>query len=210
MTVFDDILAKGIRSGMLPGRNQKARDWYRQTAQQAATKTIREQAGRTTSRPIVGSMYMFSYDPKHKKTLPFYDRFPLIFPIGPAPGGFYGINFHYLHPRLRARLMDALYKCASDKNLNTDTKLRINYQILKNIARVPYYKATVKHYLNRYVKSNFITVFPAEWDIALFLDVAKFEKATQQRVWEVSQNTIQPTGVRSIKKPSISIAGLKV
>jgi hypothetical protein len=199
MNVFDDILAKGIRSGMLPGRTKRARDWYRNTAQQAATKTIQEQQGRTVAVPQIGSMYMFWYNPKHKKTLPFYDRFPLIFPIGPAPGGFYGINFHYLAPRLRARLMDALYQLASDKNYDANTKLRINYQILKNIARIPYYKATVKHYLNTHVKSNFITVFPAEWDIALFLDTQKFEKASAQHVWEVSQNMIQPTSIRPIK-----------
>lgn len=200
MSVFDDILVKGIRSGMLPGRTKIARDWYRNMAQNSNTKRFADQKGRTTNSPSIGSMYMFWYDPKLKKTLPYYDRFPLIFPIGPAPGGFYGINFHYLPHRLRAKLMDALYTLATDKRYDDKTKLRINYQILKNIARVPYYKATLKHYLNTHVKSNFIAVFPAEWDIALFLDTQKFEKASANKVWDDSQQKINPVSVRRAAK----------
>jgi hypothetical protein len=200
MSVFDNILAKGIRSGKIPGRTKGARDWFRSMAEQAGRKQVRNEQGRTTNKADPGSMYLFSYDPKHKKTLPYYDRFPLIFPLGPARGGFYGINFHYLPLKLRARLMDMLYQVATDKKYDANTKLRLNYQVLKNIARVPYYKPTVKHYLNKHIKSNFIKVFAAEWDIALFLDCARFEKASQQKVWQDSQNMIQGVQVPTVKK----------
>jgi hypothetical protein len=40
----------------------------------------------------VGSMQMFFYDPKTKETLPYYDTFPLVVVVGPAEGGFYGLN----------------------------------------------------------------------------------------------------------------------
>jgi hypothetical protein len=170
-------------------------------AQHANVTTVKEEKARTTNQPKIGSMYMFSYNPKWKKKLPYYDRFPLIFPIDKAPGGFYGINFHYLPHRLRARLMDALYKVASDRRYDEHTKLKINYRLLKSLTRVPYYKPTVKHYLNKHVKSNFIQVFPAEWDIALFLDTQKFEKASAQKVWEDSANMIQ--GIKpAVTKPS--------
>ena len=48
------------------------------------------------------------YDAKHKATLPYYDGFPLILMLGPAKGGFMGLNLHYLPPVVRARLLDAV------------------------------------------------------------------------------------------------------
>jgi hypothetical protein len=64
----------------------------------------------TIDEKSIGKMYTFFYDPKHKETLPYYDLFPLIFVVGPAAGGFLGINLHYLPPVLRAKLMDSLYQ----------------------------------------------------------------------------------------------------
>ena len=57
----------------------------------------------------IGQMFMFFYDPKNKQTLPYYDRFPLVFPIELYSDGFLGINLHYLPQKYRANLMDALY-----------------------------------------------------------------------------------------------------
>ena len=107
--VFDDLLAKGVRAGEVPARTDSARAWYRDRARttriqpQTLIKSDRE---RLTSRVMIGRMYHFFYDPKHKKTLPYYDRFPLIFPFKSVRGGFLGINLHYLPLRLRAKLMD--------------------------------------------------------------------------------------------------------
>ena len=49
-----------------------------------------------------GMMLMFGYDPKWKKILPFYDKYPLCIIISPAPKGFMGLNLHYLPPELRS------------------------------------------------------------------------------------------------------------
>ena len=113
--MFDDILLKGIRAGQVPGRTQDARQWYRDQAKALPKKNqtdrlIRElrtdSNRRQDTRFLLGNMYLFAYDPKHKETLPYYDRFPLIFPINKAKGGFLGINLHYLPPPFRAKLMD--------------------------------------------------------------------------------------------------------
>jgi hypothetical protein len=112
--IFDEILLRGIRSGQAPARTAAAREWYREQAKGIARTTrnrsqgdklIKELTG-DTNRPQddrfrMGNMYLFSYDPKHKDTLPYYDRFPLIFPINKAKGGFLGITMHYLTPILR-------------------------------------------------------------------------------------------------------------
>ena len=42
--------------------------------------------GKATMRPKYGIMNLFGYDPKHKATLPYYDKFPLIMPLESAKG----------------------------------------------------------------------------------------------------------------------------
>ena len=52
-------------------------------------------------------MYMFKYNPKTKEKLPYYDTFPLIMPLEIYKGGFLGINFHYLPPKIRKKLLES-------------------------------------------------------------------------------------------------------
>jgi hypothetical protein len=195
--VFDEILLRGIRSGQVPARTQTAREWYRNQAKQI--RTVNETEFRTQStdryenRFRIGHMYQFIYNPKHKSTLPYYDRFPLIFPINKAKGGFLGINFHYLPLPLRAKLMDSLYEIATDDRYNENTKLQISYKTLAGAAKYREFAPTIKHYLSSNVVSKMIYIAPSEWDIALFLPTAKFQGATQTQVWADSRKIIRGT-----------------
>lgn len=196
--IFDDILLKGIRSGQVPGRTSAARDWYREQASGVARSKIQEDSfirqmgtDRYENRFRLGHMYMFLYDPKHKDTLPYYDRFPLIFPINRAKGGFLGLNFHYLPLQLRARLMDALYDVTTNDNFDETTKVRTSYNILNSATKYKEFKPTVKHYLADHVITKLVYINPAEWDIALFLPTARFEGASQSKVWQDSRKIIR-------------------
>tara|TARA_B110000503_G_C7109055_1_gene397272 strand:- start:795 stop:1403 length:609 start_codon:yes stop_codon:yes gene_type:complete len=196
--VFDDLLLKGIRSGQMPARTQEARTWYREQAAKVSksaadgTKLIKEMGvDRYETRFRLGNMYTYRYDPKHKATLPYYDSFPLIFPINKAKGGFLGINLHYLPPVLRAKLMDALYDTANNKNYTEATKLKLNYDILSGAAKFNMFKPTVKHYLMAHVVTKFVYIQPTEWDIALFLPSQKFVGATKAQVWKDSRAIIK-------------------
>lgn len=195
-SVFDDILLKGVRSGNIPARTQVARDWFRDAAKGLRNRNarpegiMRSNADALRSRPRVGRMYHFYYDPKGKKELPYYDTFPLIFMVGPAEGGFYGINMHYLPLQLRAKLMDALYDVASNKQFDESTRLRISYNILNGASKYRYFKPTFKHYLTQHVRSRFVEVNSTEWDIALFLPTERFEKAGKRKVHSDSRKLI--------------------
>lgn len=195
--LFDEILLDGIRKGQVPARSKSARDWYRNQAkgiskgEVSSQKIMKESSERFTTQPIVGNMYMYVYDPKHKKTLPYYDKFPLVFPIGKAKGGFLGLNMHYLPLPLRAKLMDALYNTVNNKNFDEKTKLKISYSILNSAAKFNMFKPTIKHYLRSHIRTKFVLVHPTEWDIALFLPTARFEKATQTKVWKDSRKIIR-------------------
>jgi hypothetical protein len=138
----------------------------------------------------IGSMYSFFYSPKHKKTLPFYDMFPLVFVIGPKPGGFLGINLHYLPPVLRAKLMDQLYTIINNKKFDSSTKLVVSYELLSKAARFKYFAPCVKHYLLEHVQSKFLTIEPKFWDVALMLPTEKFAKADIDTVWNKSRSQV--------------------
>lgn len=196
--IFDDILLSGIRAGQMPARNSTARVWYRDKAKEVGKvnetsffKTAGADRLKNTGQFKIGNMYMFYYDPKHKDTLPYYDRVPLIFPINRAQGGFLGINFHYLPLKLRAKLMDSLYGVASNDRYDDTTKMKVSYQILGASSQYREFKPTVKHYLFSQVRSKLLYVSPSEWDIALFLNIARFEGATQTQVWEDSRKIIR-------------------
>jgi hypothetical protein len=145
---------------------------------------------RFVNSPRIGQMYMFTYDPKHKDTLPYYDRFPLVFPFRKVQGGFLGLNMHYLPLPYRAKLMDSLYTISNNTLYNETTRLKLNYDLLNGASQFRYFKPTVKHYLTDHLMSRFMYIFPAEWDVALFLPLEKFQKASKQKVWADSRKII--------------------
>lgn len=192
--IFDELLAKAVMSGKLPARTEEARAWFRKKAQaHKPTKDILRQLAqseRAKKGIVIGKMYMFSYDPKLKKELPYYDTLPVVFPIHRYHNGFLGINFHYLPYPYRAKLMDALYTVANNQKFDLTTKLRISYGILKGASKYRFFKPCVKRYLWNHVRSNFMEIYSAEWDIAIMLPIARFKKASVAQVWKESLQNI--------------------
>jgi hypothetical protein len=136
-------------------------------------------------------MYFFVYDAKHKATLPYYDKFPLIFPVDRTPNGFTGLNFHYLPLQLRAQLMDALYDITNNDRYDETTKLKMSYGVLKGAEKFSLFKPTFKRYLTSHVRSRFVQIEPAEWDIALWLQTEQFIGASKTKVWADSKKIIK-------------------
>ena len=81
------------------GGIRKSVEWYRKNVadlNNRVTAAALMRSGKLNGIPSRGRLNFFFYDPKYKKTLPYYDTFPLVLPIERIPGGFAGINFHYL------------------------------------------------------------------------------------------------------------------
>jgi len=198
MLIFKQLIYQGVSAGMAPARTKEARTWYRDAAQQVEgmssltpSKVIRSfESKRRVNEMKPGYMYLFKYDPKTKLDLPYYDTFPLIFPIESYPDGFLGINMHYLPYVLRAKLMDALYGIATDKKYNEKTKILATYRILKGASKYNAFKPTVKRYLNSHVRSQFLEIRAPEWDIALFLPLERFKKSDKASIWADSRAMI--------------------
>lgn len=191
-----NVFANLLRNTINPTQAQdNSREWLREQAQAVRQinnpKNLLSQNERMVTNLSVGRMYLFAYDPKTKNDLPYYDRFPLIFPFQKVTGGFYGINMHYLPHVLRARLMDALYNVANNTANDDTTKLKLSYKILSSSSKFRYFKPCVKHYLNSHVKSRFLWVPTQQWDTALFLPLERFVGANKQQVWRDSRRMVQ-------------------
>ena len=197
--IFDNILIQGARQGIIPARTVAAREWYRSAAGKLMSNISpgvfekRTDEARKVSSMEFGYMYAFKYDPKTKNDLPYYDTFPLIFPVRMDSDGFLGINFHYLPPVLRAKLMNALYSTLTNKKYDDTTKVKISYSILQSASKYRYFKPMLKKYLRSHVRSQFLEVQVNEWDIAIFLPTESFRKADTGRVWEDSRKQIGRT-----------------
>ena len=96
------------------GDQDRSFNWYMNSVKKMAGELTdyndvkKTDLGDLTSKIEPGNMYMFMYDPKLKETLPYYDTFPLCLPFDSAPGGFIGLNLHYLPPLQRAVLLGNL------------------------------------------------------------------------------------------------------
>jgi hypothetical protein len=192
--LFHTLEFEAFRAGITP-RTAQSRDWFMNKAKQLGRirrdDLMREEPIKLRNQHAVGSMYMYFYDPKHKKALPYYDSFPLVIVIGPAEGGFLGLNLHYLPPILRAKFLDALLDTASDSRYNEATKFNLTYKLLKSATKMKYFKPCVKHYLTSHLASRLAKVEAPEWEIAVFLPTQDFQKMSATKVWAESRKMVK-------------------
>ena len=190
--LFDKLGLQTFRAGITP-RTKESREWFRKKASNLRSINreglMKEDPLKSRARGVTGRMYMYFYDPKHKDTLPYYDAFPLVIIVGPAEGGFYGLNLHYLPPILRAKFLGALMDIAESKNTD-DAKFALTYKMLKSAEKTSLFKPCFKHYLTKHVESKFAEVPSPEWEIATFLPTADWRKASSQKVFSDSRKMI--------------------
>lgn len=192
LTFFDKVKNRMRREG-IPLLTKKARAWMKQTLTNMRTPSRKGLVnnGETLADVLIGNMFFFFYDAKHKKTLPYWDRFPLIFPLELYDDGFLGINLHYLDRTLRLRLFDKLMQFKNNDRYDDSTKLKLSYALLASVAKFPEVRPCVKRYLSSHVRSQFLRVHPSEWEIALFLPVEMFQKQSADYVWAESRRKIR-------------------
>ena len=187
-TVLNPFL--NVRSKV--GDSDKSLAWYQTQVKAlaaAATKPnkLMQNAPDLTTRIMPGNLYMFFYDAKLKDKLPYYDMFPLVLPFRKVPGGFYGINLHYLPYGLRFKLLGALQEYALDNTMSEDNRVRVTWATLLTMSRVAPVKACVKHYLDGQVQSRFLNIKYPDWVTASLLPVERFVGASKQQVWQDSR-----------------------
>ena len=196
VNVFDEISNDA-------GSRIRSRDWYLSKIKELQgrgliTKNKLQSYGdMATSTLELGNMYMFSYDPKYKETLPWYDAFPIVIPFSHNNELFTGFNLHYLPPAVRWTLLKALLKnqdIASVRRISASAKMKMDYQTLKASTHIPILKPTFHSYLFNHVvtasKGAFLKIHPSDWHVSVLLPVQSFKsktgKVTSAAVWKNS------------------------
>lgn len=122
---------------------------------------------RSTGDADIGQMFLFKYDPKYKHRLPYWDEFPLVFPLDNFSGGFLAINLHYLPSEFRTVTLNHLvqFKNDSDK-YDYNERLNISYDILKQSGIVfnSFYKGCVRKYLFTHIRSSYHYIKSENWN----------------------------------------------
>ena len=173
--------------------SKKSRAWFEQQVllmnrkRITPNKVIQSNPQQLRAQVFPGFLYMFAYDPKLKETLPYYDMFPLVFPFRKVPGGFYGLNLHYLPYPLRVQLLDRLMTFANNDKMDETTKIKYSWQMIDGVSRYKLAQPCVKHYLNDHVRSPFRRVEANDWATAMMLPVERFQGATKEQVWTDSR-----------------------
>lgn len=190
LKAMKDTIVQKVKKGMMsPASSSAAQkaslDWFYKTIK-ASKNDYAKGSFSVSQHPFIGGMFHFIYDPKHKLTLPYYDKFPLVIPIEMYPDGFLGLNIHYLPPLLRAKLLDVLIEKYKKSN-SSRTYMAVTYGILKGAANMKMYKPTVHRYLTSHMRSAVVMVTPDLWEEVAFLPTQKFEGATTQEVWAESR-----------------------
>ena len=189
---FQKLEQEAFKAGITP-RTQQSLKWFKKrlsTFNVSRPDLLKDEELLRVDKPLPGRMYMYFYDPKHKATLPYYDRFPLIILVDKVEGGFTGLNLHYLPPNLRAKFFDKLLGFTNNKTYSTSTRFKLTYDFLKSASSLKEFKPCYKRYLTAKVQSRITQVPPTEWEVALFMPTEQFKKNTKSSIWKTSRSLI--------------------
>lgn len=183
-SLFDKLESEAFRKG-IQARSKEAETWFAKNVKKLGKlgPNVLKDDRLTKTKIKSGDMVMYTYNPKHKQTLPYYDTFPLAIVVGKVKGGFTALNLHYLPPKVRAIFLDNLNDVANNQKFDDSTKFKLTYKILQATSKYKYFAPCFKHYLTPNVTSNVMKVNASEWNIAIFLQTASFRKKSTRVVW---------------------------
>lgn len=174
----------------------KSKAWFDQQAlllsRQYLTpnKLLKNNPSALEQRIVPGNLYMFLYDAKMKDTLPYWDKFPLVFPFRAVQGGFYGLNMHYLQYKMRVMLMDKLLDLKNNNRFDESTRLKLSWSMIDGVSKYKFAQPCVKHYLNSQIQSPFVKIDSKDWATAMMLPVEQFVGANKNKVWKDSKGMV--------------------
>ena len=189
-------LKSDFGESLLDPRTDASRKWFLDKVQQISYRpnrasVMRKPPMREQSRVLPGMMYMFYYQPKHEKTLPYYDSFPLVILLNTDSKGMEGLNLHYLPLNLRQKLFYGLLNRVDSMDLDEDSYIRVTYEYLKGARSLKEYKPCYKRYLTQNIKGSIANVPAPEWEVALHLPLASFKKQDEYAVHKESRKIIE-------------------
>ena len=165
-SVVDSFRASSHQLGrQAKSKNEKkSLEWFRGRVGTAVRS-------KKTSRPKPGHIYVFAYDAKHKKTLPYWDKYPLVVCLGVQGGYMMGLNLHYIPPKSRQIYLERLLRHATTDTITNKTRLNLDWNKIK---RLPFSKHMIKTYLANRVIGSLEEVKPSEWINIIYMPLQQF------------------------------------
>lgn len=163
--------------------NDELAEWFRDKALSAKNPAVirnrildAEERQTDVSDNFVGSMYFFRYDPKHKATLPMYDRYPLAIVIDRYSDGFLGLNLHYLTRGQRGTMLQLFNDFYVKRKLINGVisgSSKSNWNLIQSATSgvESYSRECVKRYLYSHIRSQIIRINKDEYDKAVQLPI---------------------------------------
>ena len=132
-----------------------------------------------------GRLSFFIYNAENDKKLPYWDAAPLTLLYGEDNDHIYGLNFHYVHPTIRAKILSSFIDSMLYAN-SERAYIAVTSSTMKALSNSRYIKPCLKTYL----KSNFVTapvvIKPEFWHNAIMLPTAQWTRASNSKVWKDS------------------------
>lgn len=168
---------------------QKSLEWFRENLRRVRKRPIQLlKEGEFVSNTFVGKMYMYFYDAKHKETLPYWDRFPLVIVLEHYDDGFLGLNLHYIAPKYRVVLLNELYTyLTNEEDGDNSTRLTVTYNLIKTATRLKFAKPCIKRYLYSHFDSRIAEVPVEYWDLMSMLPSQQFMNVNANTVYAKSR-----------------------
>ena len=166
---------------------EKSREWMKLKAKTASKENKARRAkrrnnllgdeSRITNKVEIGKLYLFTYDAKLKEELPYWDKSPLsiIFDVT-EKGHYLGLNFHYLPPILRAKLLDAILDLPTYKT--KQQRIKMSYDIIRSFAASNLARPCIHSYIPSHIVSNIVEISREEYDFVVMLPLANFHSLT--------------------------------
>ena len=129
----------------------------------------------------IGKMVMYQYNPKYPDKP--YDKSPLIIVLGRSRKYTLGLNFHWVPPVARAKLMKFILG-KNKKNIEKGIPLEISYDMIKGIIKGM--GPCIRLYLNNRISRRGISVEQENFKKIIHLRAENFIGISSKKAWALA------------------------
>ena len=193
---------KAAKRENLITRNKQTREFYHDYAAEHGVNYRSMQMLRTGGRKAgdvkLGRMYFFRYEAEgtasgrgvNIEVGNVYDKFPLIFLLSEIPGQLEGINFHYMVPKERIKLLGRMFEYLNSEDFDNRTKLFSTKfkRTIKENALFRYARVCYRVYKPGRIASKILQVHPMDWELAITVPTERFVtpkggRVASKKIW---------------------------
>jgi hypothetical protein len=125
-----------------------------------------------------GNMVMFAYNAKDKYSA--YDANPIILVLRRSKKYILGLNWHWMPPKLREKVMDGIMK-QNKKNIKKGLPITVNYQMIKRLIRG--LGPVVRLYINKRISPKGVVVPSYQYYKVIHLRSEHFIGISSKAAW---------------------------